>query len=148
MPTVRNLMEHKHSETNYSVNENDTVFDALELMAKANIGAVLVSGHEHIVGIFTERDYARKGELQGRDAKKTTVKEVMTSQMVTIHSDQSLDQAMALMLKYNIRHLPVVDNDKLVGLVSIRDVVEEVLSNKESNIKQLENYIMGSGFAT
>ncbi len=146
MATVRRLMESKHNEINYYVNVTDTIFQALEVMAQANIGAVLVKDGEHFVGIFTERDYARKGEVQGRCAKDTLVKELMTEKLVTVHLDTSVDQCMAMMLKYRIRHLPVVENDKLVGLISIRDVVEVVVSNKESLIKDLENYIMGNGF--
>jgi CBS domain-containing protein len=146
MATVRRLMEAKSDEHNYYVNGTDTVYQALELMSKANIGAVLVKDGERFVGIFTERDYARKGELLGRSAKETFVKDLMTEKMVTIHLDTSVDQCMAMMLKYRIRHLPVVENEHLVGLVSMRDVVEAVVSNKETLIKDLENYIMGNGF--
>ena len=146
MATVRRLMNAKKDETNYYVNCTDTIFQALQVMAQANIGAVLVKDGEHFVGIFTERDYARKGEAQGRTAKETLVKELMTEKMITVVPETTVEQCMAIMLKYRIRHLPVVEHEKLVGLVSMRDVVESVVSNKETLIKDLESYIMGTGF--
>ena len=147
MATVHNLLDSKHNETNYSVLTIDTVFTALEVMAKVNISALLVKEGEKIVGIFTERDYARKCELKGRSAKETLVKDMMTEEMVTVTTGISVDQCIGLMLKYGIRHLPVVEKGHLVSLVSMRDVVEMVLSNKEDTIKGLENYILGSSFA-
>lgn len=148
MATVRDLLQQKHSSTNYSIHAEATVLEALKRMAEANISALLVTNDGQIIGIFTERDYARKGELQGRQASATRVKEVMTHDMVTIAPNASLDECMGLMLKYRIRHLPVVEKDKLIGLVSMRDVIEILLDDKESIIKGLENYILGSGFAT
>ncbi len=148
MATVKTLMNTKRDTTNYTVDCNDKVIKALEVMANANIGAVLVTEGEKITGIFTERDYVRKGELMGRSAKTTAVKELMTEKMVTVTTDTSMDECMALMKQYNIRHLPVVENDKLVGLVSMRDVVAVLMADRESTIKGLENYILGSGFAT
>jgi CBS domain-containing protein len=146
MTTVRDLLKLKHSETNFSVAGNDTVFKALEVLERNNISALLVSEGDKIVGIFTERDYTRKGELLGRTAKDTVVKELMTEQMVTVTPETSMDKCIGLMLKYRIRHLPVIVNDHLAGLVSMRDVVEIVLSDKEDAIKGLENYILGTGF--
>lgn len=148
MATVRTLMNTKQDETNYTVDGNDNVLKALEVMANANIGAVLVTEGGKIIGIFTERDYIRKGELLGRSAKTTLVKELMTEKMVTVTTDTSMDQCMALMKEYRIRHLPVVENDKLIGVVSMRDVVAVIMADRESTIKGLENYILGSGFAT
>ncbi len=148
MATVKTLMNTKKDTTNYTVDCNDKVIKALELMANANIGAVLVTEGDKITGIFTERDYVRKGELMGRSAKTTAVKELMTEKMVTVTTNTSMDECMALMKQYNIRHLPVVENDKLVGLVSMRDVVAVLMADRESTIKGLENYILGSGFAT
>jgi len=148
MATVKTLMNTKKDETNYTVDCNDKVSKALEVMANANIGAVLVTEGGKITGIFTERDYIRKGELLGRSAKTTLVKELMTEKMITVTTDTSMDQCMALMKDYNIRHLPVVENDKLIGLVSMRDVVAVIMADRESTIKGLENYILGSGFAT
>lgn len=148
MATVKNLLNAKKHETNYSVEVNDSVLKALQVMADANVSAVLVTDNGQIVGIFTERDYTRKGEINGRGAKDTQVQELMTGEMITVTTDTSIDQCMALMLKHRIRHLPVVDDNQLVGIVSMRDVIEIVISDRESTIKGLENYILGSGFAT
>jgi CBS domain-containing protein len=146
MTTVRKLLESKESATNFSVEASGSVLDAVKAMAEAHIGAVLVKDGGKIVGIFTERDYLIKGELEGRTAKDTKVGDVMTSKMMTVTMDTSVEQCMGLMNQYRIRHLPVVENDQLVGLVSIRDVMVAALQNKESEIRGLENYIMGSGF--
>lgn len=147
MNTVRNLLEGKGSVENFSVSATDTVLFALKVMAEKNIGAVFVTDGKRIIGIFTERDYVRKGELEGRTAQATLVKEVMTRNMYSVTTDTTVEQCMALMNTHHIRHLPVVENDQLIGLVSIRDVVTTALENKESEIKGLENYIMGSGFS-
>jgi CBS domain-containing protein len=146
MTTVRKLLESKESATNFSVEASGSVLDAIKAMAEAHIGAVLVKDDGKIVGIFTERDYLIKGELEGRTAKNTKVGDVMTSKMMTVTMDTSVEQCMGLMNQYRIRHLPVVENDQLVGLVSIRDVMVAALQNRESEIRGLENYIMGSGF--
>jgi len=146
MTTVRKLLESKESATNFSVEASGSVLDAIKAMAEAHIGAVLVKDGGKIVGIFTERDYLIKGELEGRTAKNTKVGDVMTSKMMTVTMDTSVEQCMGLMNQYRIRHLPVVENDQLVGLVSIRDVMVAALQNRESEIRGLENYIMGSGF--
>ena len=148
MATVKKLLEIKKDETNYSVDCTDNVLKALEVMAEANISAVLVTEKEKIVGIFTERDYTRKGELTGHNAAKTPVQEMMTKEMITVTNETSVDQCMGLMMKHRIRHLPVVEDNQLIGLVSMRDVVSTVISDRESTIKGLENYILGSGFAT
>lgn len=146
MTTVRKLLESKPDETNYSVSVNDTVFRALQVMAEANIGAVLVTDNDKIVGIYTERDYVRKGELEGRAAKTTALREVMTEKMLAVTMDTSMEQCMALMKTHHIRHLPVVEDSELVGLVSIRDVMLTALADRESEIKGLENYILASEF--
>ena len=146
MATVKNILNSKGDSNNYSVSIEDTVFRALEMMADAHIGAVLVVDGSKIVGIYTERDYVQKGELKGHKAEETLLKDVMTAGMYTVTTDTSVEQCMALMNAHHIRHLPVVENDQWVGMVSIRDVMTAVLENKESEIKGLENYIMGSGF--
>ena len=148
MATVKQLMSTKSDGTNYTVDCNDNVFKALEIMADADISAVMVTEDEKIVGIFTERDYSRKCELKDLSAKGTSVRDLMTEQMLTVTSETSIDQCMGLMKQYHIRHLPVVDNEKMVGMVSMRDVVDVLISERESTIKGLENYILGSGFAT
>lgn len=148
MTTIRDLLEVKLSETNYSIDINQTVFDALKMMADAHIGAVLITEGGRIVGIYTERDYVLKGELMGRTAKTTTLRDVMTGSMYTVNMDTSVEQCMALMDTHRIRHLPVIEDGQLVGVVSMRDVISEVLANKDSEIKGLENYILSSGFAS
>jgi CBS domain-containing protein len=146
MATVKHLVEAKKNETNYYVAATDTVLQALKVMAEAHIGSVMVKEKDKIIGIFTERDYARKGELAGRSAKETQVKELMTGEMYTVTMDTSVEQCMALMKKYRIRHLPVVVKDQLVGLVSLTDVMDTILADRETEIKGLENYILGTGF--
>jgi IMP dehydrogenase len=146
MTTVRKLLEAKESAANYSVESTDTVLTALKVMAEAHIGAVLVTEGGKIVGIYTERDYLYKGELEGRAAKETKIKDVMTSKMITVAKDTTVNQCMALMKQYRIRHLPVVEHDQLVGLVSMRDVMVAAIETRESEIRGLENYITGSGF--
>lgn len=148
MATVKQLIGKKSDGTNYIVECTDNVLKALEIMSEANISAVMVKEGEKIVGIFTERDYSRKGELKGQTAKNTAVQDLMTEQMITVTPDTSVDQCMGLMNQHRIRHLPVIENDKMVGMISMRDVVDVLISDRESTIKGLENYILGSGFAT
>jgi len=148
MATVKQLISTKNYGANYSVDCADTVLKALEIMAEANISAVMVTENDKVVGIFTERDYSRKGELKGLSAKSTPVRDLMTEQMITVTPETSIDQCMGLMQQYRIRHLPVIKNETMVGMVSMRDVVATILSDRESTIKGLENYILGSGFAT
>ena len=146
MTTVQKILDEKTEAKIYTVPSTATVFDALQVMCEGNIGAVLVTEDEKIVGIFTERDYAKKGEIEGRAAANTPVREVMTEAMYTVTTDTSTDECMALMMQYHIRHLPVVENDTLVGIVSMRDVVAASLEERESKIKGLENFIQASGF--
>ncbi|MBC8507551.1 MAG: CBS domain-containing protein [Anaerolineales bacterium] len=148
MATTKQLLGSKGDSKNYSIASTDTVLKALDIMAEANISAVMVTENERIIGIFTERDYSRKCELNGLSAKNTTVRDLMTEQMMTVTTDTSMDQCMRLMNQYHIRHLPIIDNDTMIGMVSMRDVVDTLLSERESEIKGLENYILGSGFAT
>ena len=148
MATVKQMLDAKKDETNYSVASDEPVLHALQVMAEAGIGSVLVTEKDKIVGIFTESDYARKGEIMGRIAKETQIKELMTGKMYTVTMDTSVEQCMALMKKYRISHLPVVERDQLVGLVSMSDVMRSALSDRESEIIGLENYIMGSGFTS
>ena len=148
MATVKQLLNAKKNETNYSIAADETVLRALQIMAEANIGSVLVTEKDKIVGIFTESDYARKGEIMGRIAKTTPIKELMTGNMYTVTMDTSVEQCMALMKNHRISHLPVVESDQLVGIVSMTDVMNSAVSDRESEIKGLENYILASGFAT
>jgi len=146
MTTVRSLLESKSSEMNYSVASTDTVSQAIKIMADARIGAVLVTEGGKVIGIYTERDYLRKGENEGRAAKDTKIKDVMVSRMITVTTETTVEECMGLMKQYNVRHLPVVEKDHLLGVVSMRDVVYAVLDDREFEIRGLENYIMGSGF--
>lgn len=148
MATVRKLLESKPDETNYSVEANETVLQALQVMAEAKIGAILVTDRGKIVGIYTERDYLNKGELEGRTAKSTLLKDVMTEDMYSVAMDTSIAQCQALMKAHRIRHIPVVVDGQLAGLVSMRDLMNAALDDKESEIKGLENYILASGFAS
>ena len=115
-------------------------------MTEANIGSVLVMEENKIIGIFTERDYVQKGELEGRAAAQTPVREVMTDAMYTVTSETSTDECMAVMMKFHIRHLPMVENGALVGIISMRDVVSAAVEERETKIKGLEDFIRDSGF--
>lgn len=146
MATVKHLVDSKIDSTHYAIKATETVLKALRIMSGATIGSVLVMDEGKIIGIFTERDYAVKGELDGRTAANTLVREVMTEQMHTVTTDTSVDECMALMMKYHIRHLPVVENGTLVGIVSMRDVVAAALAERDSRIDGLEHFIQSSGF--
>jgi CBS domain-containing protein len=146
MTTVRKLIDEKPEMRIYTVPSTATVFDALLVMCEGNIGAVLVTEDEKIIGIFTERDYAREGEVKGRSAKDTTIAEVMTSQMILIKPETTLEECAELMGKYRVRHLPVVSRDRVVGIVSIRRLAEGLLQQKQGTIVELENYILGTGY--
>ena len=146
MTTVRKLLETKASDTNHSIASTDTVLQAVKKMTEVHVGALLVKEDDKIVGIYTERDYLYKGENEGRVAKDTKIKDVMSARMITVTKDTTVEQCVDLMKQYNIRHLPVVENNQLVGLVSMRDVIAAAFENKESEIRGLENYIMGTGF--
>ena len=116
MATVKHLVDSKTDSTHYAVKANETVLKALRVMSAANIGSVLVMDDGKIIGIFTERDYAQRGELEGRTAKETGVKEVMTEEMYTVTTETSIDECMALMMKYHIRHLPVLHNGQMTNV--------------------------------
>jgi CBS domain-containing protein len=147
MITVRKLLEEKAKELKvFSVSVNDNVLKALKVMAEGDTGAVLVSDGDQYVGIFTERDYARDGELKGRCAKDTLIKDVMTETLFSIKPETTMNECMELMIRRSIRHLPVVSNAHVVGLVSIRDVVRAITEDNQSTIDNLENYIQGTGY--
>lgn len=146
MTTVRKILDEKAEAKIYTVPSSATVFDALLVMCEGNTGAVLVTEDEKIVGIFTERDYAREGEIKGRSAKDTIVGDVMTSQMVLIKPETTLEECAELMGKYHVRHLPVLDKDRVVGVVSIRRLAEGLLAEQKGTIVKLESYILGSGY--
>ena len=143
MTTVRSVLQTKDN-TIWSIAPDALVFDALKIMADKNVGALLVTQKEKVVGIFSERDYARKIVLKGESSHTTAIKDVMTSGVLSVNPEQSIDECMTLMTNKHIRHLPVLENGKLIGLVSIGDVVKAIISEHEYTIKQLENYITGS----
>ena len=143
MQTVQQLLAKKGSAA-WSVAPSATVFDALRLMAEKEVGALLVLEEERLVGVLSERDYARKVFLKGKSSPQTLVREIMTARVVTVRPEQSIEECMALMTVHRIRHLPAVAGDQVVGVVSIGDVVKASLEAKDFLIKQLENYITGS----
>ena len=146
MTTVQKLLDEKAETKVYTVPSTATVFYALQVMCEGNTGAVLVTDGEKIVGIFTERDYAREGEVKGRAARDTIVADVMTKQMVLIKPETTLEECAELMAKYHVRHLPVLAKDRVVGVVSIRRLAEGLIQQKQGTIVELENYILGSGY--
>lgn len=142
MNTVRHILQVKGYDV-WSTTPRTTVYDALRMMADKNVGALLVMDGEQVVGIFSERDYARKVVLQGRSSKETLVSEIMTSKLTTIHPDQTIEEAMELMTNKRVRHLPVIENDHLLGMISIGDVLREIIYVQLIAIRQMEDKILG-----
>lgn len=141
MKTLKQLLDER-PRAPLAVAPDDTVFSALELMAKHDVGAVLVMSGDQLVGIFTERDYARKIILLGKASKETRVREIMTEKVLYARPDQTMDQAMALMTEKRVRHLPVLDGSQhVIGMISIGDAVKETISEQAFLIQQLEQYI-------
>ncbi len=126
----------------YAVSPSTLTIDALRLMAEKNIGAVLVIDNEKPVGIFSERDYARKIVLLGKSSVNTPVSEVMSTQLITVAKETPINECMQLMTDKHIRHLPVLENDKVIGVVSIGDIVSRIIREQGNTIQQLENYII------
>ena len=143
MLTVRQLLDGKAVNRVWAIGPEKYVIDALELMAEQNIGAVLVMDGPRLLGIFSERDYARKGVLKDRAAKTTPVTDVMTSDVITISPQENIEDCMKLMSGKKFRHLPVVENNSVIGLLSIGDIVNAMLREQEAHIKNLEQYIAG-----
>jgi CBS domain-containing protein len=145
MITVKDLLN-KISGPAITVAPTDTVFRALQLMAENNVGAVMICENNKMLGILTERDYCRKIILMGRSSLNTPIQDIMTKKMITVKPTQSLEECIELMAKYHIRHLPVQENDNLVGIVSMRDVMEALISFKQDRIEKLESYILGNDY--
>lgn len=147
MFTVRQLMEVNKETAPAIISSDATVFDALKLMAERNVGAVnVVDKDGKMVGIFSERDYARKIILIGSCSLETYLRDIMVKDMVTIKPEEDIEIALTLMTKHHIRHLPVMENDQLIGMVSMRDIMEEIIRRKEGTIQNLQDYILGQGY--
>jgi CBS domain-containing protein len=125
----------------YSVRPDATVREALELMAQKNIGALLVLDGEALAGIFSERDYARKVILRGRASNEALVKDIMTAEVITVESAHTIDHCMQVMTEHRIRHLPIMEKQQVKGLISIGDVVKEMMAHQKATIEQLHSYI-------
>jgi CBS domain-containing protein len=142
MITVKDILSEKGSEV-WTISPDAKVFDALKLMAEKGVGALIVFEKDDVVGIMSERDYARKIVLLGRHSQDTTVRDIMTSPVYGVRKDTTADECMALMTDKHIRHLPVCEDEKLAGVISIGDVVKAIMGHQRVTIENLENYIMG-----
>ncbi|HWO41503.1 MAG TPA: CBS domain-containing protein [Candidatus Eisenbacteria bacterium] len=140
MKRVRDILDAKGRDV-WSIAPDASVYDAIKLMADKSIGALLVVDNGQLVGIISERDYARKVILQGRSSKTTRVREIMTSRVIYTHPDQNIEECMAVMTDKRIRHLPVLDQGHLVGIISIGDLVKSIIVEQKFIIEQLEKYI-------
>ena len=143
MKTVDQILRSKPDQTVYTITPTASVFDAVKLMAEKSIGALVVMAEEQVVGIITERDYARKIILMARSSKDTPVRDIMTSAVMYVRPDQASEECMVLMTENRLRHLPVMEGGKLIGLVSIGDLVKDIISEQKFMIQQLEHYITG-----
>lgn len=143
MTSVAQVLKSKPEQVVYTIAASDSVYNAIRLMAEKQIGALVVTDEGEIVGIVTERDYARKIVLMDRASKSTAVREIMTSHVRFVQLDQTTYDCMALMTERRMRHLPVLDNGKLIGMVSIGDLVKDIIAEQQFTIEQLEHYITG-----
>ena len=144
MISVKQLLSRKKKNMVYTMQPDHMVIDALELMSTANIGAIMITENNKLVGIFSERDYARKGIIQGRKAKTTPLSEVMIHSVYTVTPDMNIENCMDLFTSKFIRHLPVIENDTVIGMISIGDVVSTIMQEQKDHINFLEQYISGS----
>lgn len=143
MAQVRDLLKAKSMDNIFSVSQDASVLDAMKMMSERNIGAVLVMDGGKIEGILSERDIVRKVDILGKTCATTRVREIMTEKVLYVEASQPLEECMALMTEKRIRHLPVMDNDRLLGVISIGDVLREVIHEQKFMISQLEHYIRG-----
>jgi CBS domain-containing protein len=143
MATVAQILKSKPQQTVHTIAATASVFDAIRLMAEKNIGALVVMDGERIAGLLTERDYARKIVLMSKSSKDTPVREIMTTQVMYVGPERTSEECMALMTENRFRHLPVLDKGRLIGLVSIGDLVKDVISEQKFLIEQLQHYVAG-----
>lgn len=141
MQTVRHILQMKGNDI-WSVTPDSTVFDTLRLMADKDIGALLVMIGDNLIGIVSERDYARKLILHGKSSKNTLISEIMTKKIYTIHPDQTVHECMELLVEQHIRHIPVVEDNKVIGVISLGDAVNEIIYQQKESIKTLENQLL------
>ena len=146
MANVADLIGAKTDASRYAVRANETVYRAIRLMADRRIGAVLVVDKGTVIGIFTERDYIMRVEVEDRPTKETLLREVMTDKMYTVTSSTSIEHCLGLMILRHIRHLPIVEEGRLMGIISMRDAVAAILKDREADIQSLESYVLGSDF--
>lgn len=142
MIAVRNILRSKDA-TIFSITPGTSVYHALEMMVEKNVSSLLVMEQDKLLGIFTERDYARKVVLKGKSSKDTPISDIMTEKLITVTPATTIDECMQIMSSKYIRHLPVLENDKLVGLVSIGDVVRHIIEDQKFVIENMKNYIGG-----
>ena len=139
MRPVRALL--KNQDTPWSLTPQQSVFDALQTLAHHDVGALMVMEQGKLVGVFSERDYTRKIALAGKSSKETKVQDIMTAKVLTVTAETNTENCMALMSQKKIRHLPVLDGDKVLGMISIRDLMDEIIADQEATINQLQSYI-------
>ncbi|QCP53756.1 CBS domain-containing protein [Trinickia violacea] len=144
MPSVAQIIKSKPEQSVVTIEADKSVFDAIKLMSDRQIGALIVTQGADIVGIVTERDYARKVVLMDRSSKTTPVRDIMTRSVRYVRLNETAQDCMALMTEHRMRHLPVIDDGKLVGMVSIGDLVKNIISEQQFTIEQLEHYITGA----
>jgi CBS domain-containing protein len=142
MRSVKDILQEKGTQV-YAISPDAKVYEALQLMADKNVGALMVMEGDRAVGLISERDYARKIVLKGKFSKDVPVHEIMTADIVRIGPDRDIENCMELMTDKRVRHLPVFENDRLIGIISIGDIVKAIIEHKEEIIEQLENYIKG-----
>jgi CBS domain-containing protein len=143
MKTAAHLLKSKAHQTVHTITPEASVFDAIKLMADKNIGALLVMEAEKVAGIVTERDYARKIVLMSRSSEQTPVRQIMTSAVIYVRPDQTSEECMVLMTENRLRHLPVIDGGRLLGIISIGDLVKDIIADQRFTIQQLGQYISG-----
>lgn len=140
MTNIKQLLDTKGREV-LAIGPDDTVFDAIKKMADRNVGSLVVLDGKHLIGIITERHYARNVFLKGRSSPKTIVKEIMSTRVVCVRPEQSVEECMAVMTEKAVRHLPVLENKQVIGVISIGDLVKSVIDDQKFTIEQLEHYI-------